>query len=76
MTIVMTNSPPRNRLTVTKAELSKMLGISQRTIDNWIGRGMLPAPINRVSKRGGGGKVLFSLRQVKSAIERLEPDFE
>ena len=70
-----TSAPPVNRLTVTKNEVAKMLGVSQRTIDNWIGRGMLPAPINRVSKRGGGGKVLFSLRQVKSAIERLEPDF-
>lgn len=58
-----------------KQVLIEEVGISGRTLTNWIFEGVLPKP---VLYQGKGGKSFFSKRQVEeaSAIKRLNSDYK
>lgn len=56
-----------DRLLVGKAELAKLLSVSEKTVERWRAAGLMPPPLVNL-QRGGGGKVLWSLREIETWI--------
>jgi excisionase family DNA binding protein len=60
------NAPVLGRCLVTKQELALALGVSPRTIDNWMAQRRIP--FIRISAR----LIRFDLNRVKAALARYE----
>lgn len=57
---------------VTSMELSKILGVSLQTINNWHTRGAMPLPMPR--KNGQGNKNRFKIAAIRAWLEQRTED--
>ena len=54
---------------LTKSDVQKLLGVSERTVENWIARGILPPPA-----RIGGRRVYWARAVIERWLEeQLDP---
>ena len=60
-----------DKLLVGKAELSRLLSISGRTIDRWTTDGLMPAPV-RALQRGNAGKCLWKVEAIVNWLRTIE----
>ena len=63
----LTSLPMTDRLAVSKKEAAAMLGVSERSLNNWVRQGKLTA-------RKAGTRLLFPVKSLQNFLDGVEPE--